>query len=437
MNRFKHILLAVSALAVLSCGEKEPDMPWGNDLNKPGGGGDTPAPDLVDAKVGEVLPVWSEGCLDIHCINSGNGECTFFILPDGTTLLVDAGEMPVDADAVPRRPNSSVAANKVYTSYISHFIPGGKTYIDWCAPSHFHIDHIGTSRQSSGKHPEGQFALTGLSAVYDAFPFNNLLDLGYSTYGNDTTIPVLDGEYATSGEWKKFVDWAVANKGMKAGRFEAGKEQITLANDKAKYSNFKIFNFIANGKAWYKKDGAARLIDETGGDRETYKGNASSAGFHIKYGKFDYMAAGDLEKKPQNALAYYYRDFVLGGLDVFKANHHFNVNSWGSQMRAQLTPRVILAHITTKKQPDWNIIKGIKTGNDGNNTYVRDTENNIFFTNLDESQRSNENAARLTAYSGHIVVRVAPEGGSYMVYMLDDSNMNYKVKSIHGPYNCK
>ena len=35
---------------------------------------------------GTPLPPWQEGCLDIHAINSGRGECTFFILPDGTTL---------------------------------------------------------------------------------------------------------------------------------------------------------------------------------------------------------------------------------------------------------------------------------------------------------------------------------------------------------------
>ena len=30
--------------------------------------------------------------MDIHHINTGRGDCTFCILPDGTTLLIDAGE---------------------------------------------------------------------------------------------------------------------------------------------------------------------------------------------------------------------------------------------------------------------------------------------------------------------------------------------------------
>ena len=40
--------------------------------------------------VGNPLPAWTEGCLDIHQINTGLGESAFYILPDGTTMLIDA-----------------------------------------------------------------------------------------------------------------------------------------------------------------------------------------------------------------------------------------------------------------------------------------------------------------------------------------------------------
>ena len=38
---------------------------------------------------------------------------------------------------------------------------------------------------------------------------------------------------------------------------------------------------------------------------------------------------------------------------------------------------------------------------------------------------------------GHIVIRVANGGGEFYVYMLDDTDFEYKVKSIHGPYTSK
>jgi hypothetical protein len=82
-------------------------------------------------RAGSDMPLWSEGHLDIHFINSGRGECCFYILPDGTTLLVDAGEVvaiykpnSTDGDAaVEQKPNASTRPYMVYANYIKHFIP--------------------------------------------------------------------------------------------------------------------------------------------------------------------------------------------------------------------------------------------------------------------------------------------------------------------------
>jgi hypothetical protein len=41
---------------------------------------------------------------------------------------------------------------------------------------------------------------------------------------------------------------------------------------------------------------------------------------------------------------------------------------------------------------------------------------------------------RLKSDSGHVVVRVAPGGDRYQVYVLDDRNEERRIKSIHGPY---
>jgi hypothetical protein len=36
---------------------------------------------------------WNEGYLDIHHILTGSGDCAFVVMPDGTTMLVDAGDI--------------------------------------------------------------------------------------------------------------------------------------------------------------------------------------------------------------------------------------------------------------------------------------------------------------------------------------------------------
>jgi hypothetical protein len=44
-----------------------------------------------DGSVGSPLPAWTPGMLDIHQIATGRGNSALTIMPDGTTLLVDAG----------------------------------------------------------------------------------------------------------------------------------------------------------------------------------------------------------------------------------------------------------------------------------------------------------------------------------------------------------
>ena len=182
-------------------------MPWEDDLNNKVPPQETETP---EAKVGEPLLQWTDGCLDIHFINSGRGECAFYILPDGTTLLVDAGEIIVtDGTGVPQKPDASTRPYIVDAKYIRHFLPQGSSAVDWCAPSHFHIDHIGSIDAAAETSPNG-YRLTGLMALYDEVPFSRVLDRGYPNYGDDPDIPEMDGQ--TSGDWAAFVKWAVANK---------------------------------------------------------------------------------------------------------------------------------------------------------------------------------------------------------------------------------
>ena len=42
----------------------------------------------------ETFPGWRRGALQVHFIHTGVAESIFFILPDGTTMLVDCGDHP-------------------------------------------------------------------------------------------------------------------------------------------------------------------------------------------------------------------------------------------------------------------------------------------------------------------------------------------------------
>ena len=421
-----------AAVLVSSCSEETPRMPWEDDPNfheYPEPGDD----ETTEVEVGQVLPGWSEGNLDIHLINTGRGECLFHILPDGTTLLIDAGETKASDVSVPQRPNDNVRPYITDSRYIKHFLPAGKTSIDWCAPSHYHIDHIGTKELATETAPGG-YGLSGLTAVYQEVPFDRILDLGYPTYNDDNTIPATDGNYAAN--WITFVKWAVANKGVKADRYRPGEEQIKLVNDPGKYPDFKILTICANGYIC-KIDaatGAQSIVNA-----KAAAGNPASAGIHLKYGKFDYVTCGDLTSAPQNHVSNYIKAVIpTGGFEVFKGHHHLSANSWGSGMQKNNhSPRVIVNQNFSNYQPDNGLLESIFSGKFANATYT--WQKDLFTTNGHADQVA-ANAAlwnQVTGYNGHIVVRVAPGGDQFYVYMLDDTNFDYKVKSIHGPYTCK
>lgn len=379
-------------------------------------------------EINQTLPAWSEGYLDIHFINAARGECCFYILPDGTTLLVDAGEIVDSNITVPQRPNAFIRPYRVYANYIKHFLPKGKNTIDYCAPSHFHIDHIGSKDAVTESAPVG-YRKSGLLSLFDVIPYNHILDRAYPTYAEDDVTPPLSGEL--SEDWAKFVTWGVKEGKFTAERFTPGKEQIVLVNNADKYSDFSIFNICANGFVWGKNsEGKQTLL----GSKQKNGGNSSSCGFHITYGKFDYIACGDLTSSPQNLVAHYFRDFIGdGNLEAFKCHHHLASNSWGSQMQnCNFNPRVVLNHCFTSNKPDVEKL-----------SYILPRITSFFATNIhsdiiaNPEVETNRLMDKITAYNGHIVLRVAPDGNQFYVYLLDDSNFNFNIKSIHGPYKSK
>ena len=112
--------VAASAL-LLSCGEENKIQGGGTGTGGNGGnagtGGGTDTPPVEDVRgpfdneIGKPLSAWAEGCLDIHAINSGRGECTFYIMPDGTTMCVDAGEIGPNTgehSKVDQKPNANI-----------------------------------------------------------------------------------------------------------------------------------------------------------------------------------------------------------------------------------------------------------------------------------------------------------------------------------------
>jgi hypothetical protein len=145
------------------------------------------------AEPGKSLPAWKEGYLDLHHINTGRGSCAYYIFPDGTTMLFDAGEMSPESPRVmsPRnsviRPNNSRKPYEWFAHYIKQVAPDKNTIrLDYAAISHFHDDHYGSWYKSAPKSSSGKYILSGITGVGELIPISNMLDRGYPEYN----IPV-------------------------------------------------------------------------------------------------------------------------------------------------------------------------------------------------------------------------------------------------------
>lgn len=387
--------------------------------------------------IGKTLPAWHKGYLDIHAINTGRGESTLCIFPDGTTMLVDAaGSLISPTDAIPpppQKPNNAVSSGLAITNYTNHFIKAASGKLNYIMMSHFDPDHMGTIDSSLPMHASNSFRMGGVTEVGAKIRFDKILDRDYPNYdypNNKTSDPRI-------ANYINFINWSKIAYHAKAEQFVAGRnDQIVLRQDPAKYPDFEIRNIVSNGHVWTGR--GTETINTLPAAEQLVaahaKENIFSIGFIMSYGKFNYFSGGDLQYNDRTE--YPWKDIeapvakVVGSVDVMKANHHGTANCNSKELLDKLTPQVVLVHNWRDVQPNPATVSRMF---DANSTCQ------IFTTNMSDANavRLGKDFSRLKSTQGHIVVRVAPGGEEYFVYVLDDSNMEYTVRKIFGPYRSK
>lgn len=414
---------------LLSCSKNSGGDPNGGD----NGDEDDPGNNLI----GEVLPDWQEGYLDIHAINTGRGESQLLILPDGTTMLIDAAGAMVSPNnsipPTPSKPNDNVSAGLVVTNYTRHFIKPASNKINYLLLTHFHPDHMGAYNTSLPLDPTQTFRMTGMTEVGAKIDFDKIIDRGYPDYNfpTDMTGDPMIANYIN------FVNWAKANKSVTAEQFDVGKnDQFVLQQNPSKYSNFEIRNICSNGVVWTGSGtgtintlpSAAEVAAANGPE------NIFSTGLVLSYGKFDFFTAGDLQYNGRTA--HPWKDIeapvaaVVSEVEVMKANHHATLHCNGVAILNKLKPQAVIVHVFRDVQPNPETIGRMLDIN----PYCQ-----IFTTNMTDANKPRLGADlnKLRATQGHIVVRVSPGGDEYYVYTLDDTNQDYKVNGVYGPYQSK
>ena len=394
----------------------------------------TALPGWSQPKAGEELPLWSEGYLDIHHINTGKGEAVFCILPDGTTMLTDAG---ATARPKPRvtdpRPDGSRTPGDWISRYILHFLENqSEKKLDYVLLTHFHDDHMGELYPGLKNSPKGNYVLTGITEVGEHIPFSKIVDRNWPDYNWPESLKT---DYIRN--YIGFVKWQVENKNMKAEQFLVGvNDQFALVRQPDKYPDFEIRNLAANGRVWTGVATNVRNHFPTTEELkpEEYPGeNKLSCAIRMSYGKFDYFNGGDLTTGAPGS----WQDIetpvglVTGPVEVCEANHHAYYDAMGVPFLQAVRPKVIIVQIWSPSQPDNRVLSWMLSSG----TYPGPRD--VFSTNMMEETWTviGSRIDDMKSRQGHIVIRVNPGGDNYMIYILDDAQENFKVKAIHGPYS--
>ena len=364
-------------------------------------------------RIGDRYPGWDPGELDIHFIHTGVGEQTFFIFPDGTTMLLDCGfvkdRKPGYAEAIPPQPSGRLRGGEWVARYLKRITD--RKEIDYIAVSHWHDDHV-----------------MGLGDVAKEFAFRNWTDHQFPGIGLHNHGASPDSlRFA-----REFVPAARA-KGMKTVPFEVGAcGQFELLNDRfaRRYRDFEIRNIAANCVIWDGKDGRidcatphVRAIGKDG-----IAENMLSASMRIRYGAFTYYTGGDTEREliGEDGKVFDWEGrvgAVAGPADVCKTNHHAFWNAMHAPFVKAVRARVYLSSVWSPNQvTDRNLpiissrdlYPGERTIYHGFMPYGKEAE-----------LAGKPYLSDFSPKRGHQVVKVAPGGRTYEVYTLtaEDESM--------------
>lgn len=396
---------------------------------------------LHSQEPGSILPPWEKGEMEIHHICTGHGEGVFCIFPDGTTMLIDGGDIgptgsPSHVNILPdpsRQPGEWIAR---YISKRMNFT--GEKRIDYMFLTHFHEDHMGGVYENSPLTKKGgAYVLNGITEIGEYIRFGKMVDRGWPDYNYPAPLT-----NKTVSNYRSFVTWSIENRGLKMERFIPGSdEQFTLVHDPGSYRNlFSVRNIVANGEVWTGVGKETRhFFPEDIPGQDIPEENKCSAGIKISYGAFDYFNGGDLSGRlPANAPEW--KDIetpvgkATGPVEVCEVNHHAYVDAMNESFISSLRPRVFVVQVWDVFHLCYNIMQSMLSQG------LYPGKRDIFMTTIHESAKAylgEGNLKRLAGYDGHIVIKVAPGGSSFSVLVLTATDESHRIKSIHGPYQCR
>lgn len=402
-------------------------------------------PDEIDitedhsAKIDKPYSGWKEGEIDIHQINTGMGESSFIILPDGTSLLIDVGDVAGEF-MNPARPNTSKLGGEWISRYVKSVNPNIEK-VDYLMITHFHPDHVGDTDVAidTTRNRSFNYILTGAALSGEFLKFGKILDRGWPDYNypqNIENIPDVEN-------YINFIKWKIASEGQKVEQFIVGSNsQIKLNYNAASYPIFKIQNLFGNGIVW---SGAGTTTTDyihknNKNLLSTIDENTLSTGVMIHLGKFNFYTGGDiygniLDENGANINMESVVAPICGAADVCKANHHAFTYSMSPDFVKVLNSKIYILPYLNSKHLKTPVLSGIVSNPINGDKCL------LVPSYLSNDQRisimNNKFYNQIPKVTGHIVVKVHNGGDRFTLYILNDEDELRTVKAVFGPYMSK
>lgn len=384
---------------------------------------------------GSVLQPWREGLLDIHHINTGRGNSTLAVMPDGTSLLIDAGASGTTGPAMNApRPDGSKRPGEWIARYVRRQLTvNAQPGLDFALLTHLHGDHVGDVTPHSPESTHGSYKVTGISDVAEAISIGRFIDRGFPAY--DVPAPVTDPPALNYIQFIK----AWVGRGLPVERVRVGSgSQITQLRSRERYPEFEVRMIAGNGQVW-TGNGEASVdhfpAKSAGGPNPVSNENSCSIALRLNYGKFSYFTGGDLNCDT-NYGQDLWRDIetpaakAAGAVSVATCDHHGYFDANGPEFVRALKPRVWILQSWHASHPAMSVLANLYS------PILYSGPRDVFCLSLNPATAltTARFSDRFKSSQGHVLVRVARGGAEYSVLVLEDGDESDRVKAVFGPY---
>jgi hypothetical protein len=385
----------------------------------------------------DVLPTWSQGELEIHQIDTGRGNAMFLLAPDGTTMLIDCGTTNEPLDVIaPPRPNASHLPGEWVARYaLRRARVAGRSTLDYMIATHVHPDHVGDLPPGKDLPADGSYTPTGLSQVDQFMPAETVIDRSFPDYGQ---LQPPREPFA-----RNYLAWLAARRlaGKRVERLEVGSARQIQLRLPLKGPAFSIRGLAANGRVWTGIGEESRSVfpdlrSVPNDDQPTE--NDCAIAIRIDYGRFSYFTGGDLNADTHDGREPW-RDVetpvtkVCGRVEVAVADHHAYFDACGPNFVKNLDAQAYIIpswHLTHPGQAQLERLIG---------AWPYEKHHDVFATEILPANRllNSRWIKDMRSLQGHVVVRVAADGASYKIFILDSTTELGAVKLVTGSYLCR